>query len=74
MLKKSRYLLVGRWELAEQWSVGKLWIVGANKRLCLIICVWVINSSRLTCPPDCLSSYLLSKWKSVGLVLWLGAN
>lgn len=65
---------MGRGELAKQWSVGKLWIAGAKKRLCLIMCVWVINSSGLTRLPDCLSSYLLGKWKSVGLELWLRAN
>lgn len=71
---KSGSLLVGRGELAKQRSVGKPGIVGAKQRLCLIMCTWVINSSGLTRLPDCLSSYLLSKWKSVGLVLWLRTN
>lgn len=63
---------MGSWQSSGVW--GSFGLCGANKWLCLIIGMWIINSGGLTCTPDCLSSYLFSKWKHVGLVLWLKAN
>lgn len=63
---------MGSWQSSGVW--GSFGLCAANKWLCLIIGMWIINSGGLTCTPDCLSSYLFSKWKRVGLVLWLKAD